>query len=40
MQSIDNVLKYASGEAVQVDGEEKPGKKRKFLETVELQISE
>jgi len=39
MQSINNLLKFSSGESVSVDGEDKPGKKRKFLETVELQIS-
>jgi len=40
VKAIQNILKYSSGEAIQVDGAEVKGKQRKFLETVELQISE
>jgi len=39
VQAIDNMLKFAAGESITVDGEEVKGKKRNFLETVELQIS-
>jgi len=39
VKAIQNILKYSSGEAIQVDGAEVKGKQRKFLETVELQIS-
>ena len=37
--AIDNLLKFSAGEELTVDGETKKGKKRNFLETVELQIS-
>ena len=40
VKAIQNILKYSAGETIQVDGAEVKGKQRKFLETVELQISE
>ena len=40
VKAIQNVLNYSAGESIVVDGEDKKGKKRNFLETVELQISE
>lgn len=40
MQSIENILAFSAGKEIQVDGEAVKGKKRNFLETVELQISE
>ncbi len=39
VKAIQNILKFSAGETINVDGEEKKGKQRKFLETVELQIS-
>merc|ERR1719330_527098 len=37
--AIDQILAYSSGETVTINGEEVPGKKRNFVETVELQIN-
>jgi large subunit ribosomal protein L10Ae len=37
--SVDNILKYARGEKVNIKGEEVKGKKRKFTETIELQVT-
>lgn len=37
--SVDQILKYASGETVQVRGADVKGKKRKFVETIELQVT-
>lgn len=37
--SIENLLKYSQGETITVKGEEKKGKVRKFLETIELQVT-
>ena len=37
-RSIKNILGYAAGEEIEVDGETVKGKVRKFQETVELQI--
>ena len=38
-ECIANILKFANGEKITVSGEEKQGKKRKFVETVEFQIA-
>lgn len=38
-QAIDNVLQFAAGETIQQDEKEVKGKKRKFTETIELQIA-
>ena len=37
--SIDTILQFAEGETVKVAGEDKKGKKRKFIESVELQVT-
>ena len=37
--SVDNILKFANGETILMAGIEKKGKKRKFTETIELQIT-
>lgn len=37
--AVTNILAYAAGEVIQKDGGDKQGKKRKFLESVELQIT-
>jgi len=37
--SIANIKKFATGETIVVNGEEKKGKQRKFVETVDLQIT-
>jgi len=37
--SITNIKKFAAGEKVTISGEEKQGKLRKFVETVDLQIT-
>lgn len=36
---VENILKFANGETIVMGGEEKKGKKRKFTETIELQIT-
>lgn len=38
-KAVNDILAYASGEDVRVNGEDKSGKKRNFVETVEAQIS-
>jgi len=38
-KAVTDILAYASGEDVRVNGEDKTGKKRNFIETVEAQIS-
>jgi len=37
--SIDNMLAYAAGESITVKGEDLKGKVRKFIESVELQVT-
>lgn len=37
--AYENVIKFASGETITVGGEEKQGKKRNFVETIDLQIT-
>lgn len=37
--SIENILKYSAGEAVKIGSEEVKGKKRKFEETIDLQVT-
>ena len=37
--SIQNILDYAAGKDIVVNGENRNGKKRKFLETIELQFA-
>jgi len=37
--SISNIRKFAAGEKVVISGEEKQGKLRKFVETIDLQIT-
>lgn len=36
---VEDILAYSSGETITKGGEEKPGKKRNFTETIELQIT-
>jgi len=38
-KAITDILSYASGEDVHVNGEDKKGKKRNFTETIEIQIT-
>eukprot|EP00536_Pseudo-nitzschia_multiseries_P013666 jgi/Psemu1/310164/fgenesh1_kg.599_\ len=38
-KAVNDILTYASGEKVTINGEERTGKKRNFVETVEAQIS-
>ena len=38
-KAVDDILAYAAGEDVKINGEEKSGKKRNFVETIEAQIS-
>ena len=38
-KAITDILAFSAGETVKIMGEEKPGKKRNFTETIELQIS-
>lgn len=38
-KAVTDILAYSSGEDVRVNGEDKKGKKRNFVETVEVQIS-
>mmetsp|Transcript_85 Transcript_85/g.98 ORF Transcript_85/g.98 Transcript_85/m.98 type:complete len:231 (-) Transcript_85:45-737(-) len=37
--AIDRIMAYSAGETVIIEGEEVPGKKRNFTETIELQIN-
>ena len=37
--AIDKILAYSSGETIQHDGADVKGKKRKFVETIDLQIA-
>ena len=37
--SVDNILAFANGETIKVGNNEVKGKKRKFLETIDLQIT-
>ena len=38
-KAVNDILAYAAGEDVRVNGEDKTGKKRNFVETIEAQIS-
>lgn len=38
-KALDTILAYSAGNEVEVDGEKVQGKKRKFVETVELQVT-
>lgn len=38
-KAVNDILSYSSGEQVNVNGEDKKGKKRNFTETVEIQIT-
>mmetsp|Transcript_18698 Transcript_18698/g.26494 ORF Transcript_18698/g.26494 Transcript_18698/m.26494 type:complete len:231 (+) Transcript_18698:148-840(+) len=38
-KAVSDILAFSEGETVKINNEEKKGKKRKFTETVELQIS-
>lgn len=38
-QAVDEIIAFSNGETITVNGEEKKGKKRNFLETVEAQIT-
>ena len=38
LKAIDNMYEYAAGETTNVNGEDKKGKKRNFVESIELQI--
>jgi len=38
-KAVRDILKYASGEDVTINGEDRKGKKRNFTETVEVQIT-
>mmetsp|Transcript_29876 Transcript_29876/g.45269 ORF Transcript_29876/g.45269 Transcript_29876/m.45269 type:complete len:230 (+) Transcript_29876:209-898(+) len=38
-KAVNDILAYSSGETVTLAGDEKPGKKRNFVETIELQIT-
>ena len=37
--AIDKILEYSEGKTIQVDGKDVKGKKRKFVETIDLQIA-
>lgn len=37
--AVENIIKFSNGETINVKGQEIKGKKRKFLETIELQIT-
>lgn len=39
LSSVESILKYANGEEIVYKGEAKKGKKRKFTESIELQIT-
>ena len=36
--SVENILKFAQGETINYKGEDLKGKKRKFIESIELQV--
>ena len=38
-KSVQNILDYAAGKEITVGGEQRQGKKRKFIETIELQFA-
>ena len=38
-KAVNDILAYAAGEDVRVNGEDKTGKKRNFVETIDAQIS-
>lgn len=38
-QAVTDILAFAAGETIQVNGADKKGKKRNFTETVEAQIT-
>ena len=38
-KALDTILAYSAGNEVEVDGEKVQGKKRNFVETVELQVT-
>jgi len=38
-RSIENILQFAKGEEITIRGEAKQGKVRKFMETIELQVT-
>jgi len=38
-QSVENLLKYAQGETINVRGNDIKGKKRNFVETIDLQVT-
>jgi len=39
VSSIESLLKFSAGETIQIKGADVPGKKRKFIESVELQVT-
>ena len=38
-KAIDDILAFASGETVKINGKEEKGKKRNFIETIEMQVT-
>ena len=38
-KALDNILDYSAGKEIEMDGETLKGKKRGFVETVELQVT-
>lgn len=38
-EALDKVLAFSAGQDIEIDGETKKGKKRNFLETIELQVT-
>jgi hypothetical protein len=38
-KSVQNILAYSNGETINVKGDDVKGKKRNFLESIELQVS-
>jgi len=38
-QAVDDILAYSAGEEIEVNGEAVSGKKRNFVETIELQVT-
>lgn len=38
-QSLEKILKFAAGESIDISGKEVKGKKRKFEETIDLQVA-
>ena len=39
MQSIDSLMAYSEGKKVEINGDEVQGKQRKFVETIDLQVT-